>query len=316
MRGIPWWAVVVIGLVIAALASGAIFYFAIRPQQEKMGQLQKQIQEQESIISRRESAEKAKEEAEREAREARERWQTVRKELVTLKLPDLSDPASLWQAVLDFQAESGGYFERDLRKYLAELATKHNLELYYQSVPFVQLASFQPSALAGMVRNGYFRWGQMTIQVDGRFGDILRFVKELPYFTRPIVVQMPQFQLLPNGKVRAFIPIEVYALVETHEGKPLSVQLAAAAGPAAGVGGMMPGGPPSMGPMGPMGGPATGGPPMGGPAMGGHMGGGPPSMGPMGGGPSAGGPPAGGGPPPAEEGGGLSGRRGALTETE
>lgn len=291
MRGIPWWAVVVIGLVIAALASGAIFYFAIRPQQEKMGQLQKQIQEQESIISRRESAEKAKEEAEREAREARERWQTVRKELVTLKLPDLSDPASLWQAVLDFQAESGGYFERDLRKYLAELATKHNLELYYQSVPFVQLASFQPSALAGMVRNGYFRWGQMTIQVDGRFGDILRFIKELPYFTRPIVAQMPQFQLLPNGKVRAIIPIEVYALVETHEGKPLSGQLAAAAGPAAGVGGMMPGGPPSMGPM--------GGPPMG---MHGGMMGGPPMGGHMGGGPPAGGPPAGGGPPPVEEG--------------
>jgi len=291
MRGIPWWAVVVIGLVIAALASGAIFYFAIRPQQEKMGQLQKQIQEQESIISRRESAEKAKEEAEREAREARERWQTVRKELVTLKLPDLSDPASLWQAVLDFQAESGGYFERDLRKYLAELATKHNLELYYQSVPFVQLASFQPSALAGMVRNGYFRWGQMTIQVDGQFGDILRFIKELPYFTRPIVAQMPQFQLLPNGKVRAVIPIEVYALVETHEGKPLSGQLAAAAGPAAGVGGMMPGGPPSMGPM--------GGPPMG---MHGGMMGGPPMGGHMGGGPPAGGPPAGGGPPPVEEG--------------
>lgn len=301
MRGIPWWAVVVIGLVIAALASGAVFYFAIRPQQEKIGQLQKQIQEQESIISRRQAAEEDLKKAEQEAQEARARWEVVRKELVTLKLPDLSDPASLWQAVLDFQAESGGYFERDLRKYLAELATKHNLELYYQSVPFVQLASFQPSALAGMIRNGYFRWGQMTLQVDGRFADILRFIRELPYFTRPIVVQMPQFQLLPNGKVRALIPIEIYALVETHDGKPLPGQLAAAAAEGAG---MVPGGP-TMGPMGPMGGPPMGmhGGPMGAPPMGGHMGG-----------PPAGGPPAGGGPPPVEEGERMSATSGAPME--
>ena len=296
MRGIPWWAVVVIGLVIAALASGAIFYFAIRPQQEKMGQLQKQIQDQEDIISRRQKAEEDLKQAEKEAQEARARWEVVRKELSTLRLPDPNDPAALWQAVLDFQAESGGYFERDLRKYLAELATKCGLELYYQSVPMVQLASFQPSALAGMVRNGYFRWGQMTLQVDGRFSDILRFIRELPYFTRPIVAQMPQFQLLPNGKVRAIIPIEVYALVETHEGKPLPAQLAAAA-QAAGAPGMMPGAP-SMGPMGPMGGPP----------MGGHMGGGPM------GGPPAGGPPAGGGPPPVEEGERMSAGGGAPME--
>ncbi len=309
MRGIPWWAVVVIGLVIAALASGAIFYFAIRPQQEKMGQLQKQIQDQEAIISRRQKAEEDLKQAEKEAQEARARWEVVRKELSTLRLPDPNDPAALWQAVLDFQAESGGYFERDLRKYLAELATKCNLELYYQSVPIVQLASFQPSALAGMVRNGYFRWGQMTIQVDGRFADILRFIRELPYFTRPIVVQMPQFQLLPNGKVRAIIPIEVYALVETHEGKPLPAQLAAAAAQAAGAPGMMPGAP-SMGPMGPMGGPPMGmhGGPMGGPPMGGHFGGGPM------GGPPAGGPPAGGGPPPVEEGERMSAGGGAPME--
>jgi len=301
MRGMPWWAVVVIGLVIAALASGAIFYFAIRPQQEQIQNLQKQIQEKESIIARRQQAEEELKKAEQEAEEARKRWEVVRKELVTLKLPDLSDPASLWRAVLDFQAESGGYFERDLRKYLAELATKHNLELYYPSVPTVQLASLQPSALAGMVQNSYFRWGQMTLQVDGRFGDILNFIKELPHFTRPIVVQMPQFQLLPNGKVRATIPIEVYALVETHEGKPLPSQLAAAAPAAAGaMGGMMPGG---MGPMGgPMGGPGMGmhGGPMGAP-MGGHMGGAP-----------AGGPPAGG--PPTEEGERMSAGGGAPME--
>jgi ABC-type multidrug transport system fused ATPase/permease subunit len=288
----PWWAVVVIGLVIAALASGAIFYFAIRPQQEQIQNLQKQIQEKESIIARRQQAEEELKKAEQEAEEARKRWEIVRKELVTLKLPDLSDPASLWRAVLDFQAESGGYFERDLRKYLAELATKHNLELYYPSVPTVQLASLQPSALAGMVQNSYFRWGQMTLQVDGRFGDILKFIKELPYFTRPIVVQIPvqtpMFQLLPSGKVRAIIPIEVYALVETHEGKPLPSQLAAAPAAAGAMGGMMPGG------MGPMGGPMSG--PMGGPGMGAH--GGPmgaPMGGPMGG-PPTGGAPAGGAP--------------------
>jgi len=301
MRGMPWWAVVVIGLVIAALASGAIFYFAIRPQQEQIQNLQKQIQDKESIIARRQQAEEDLKKAEQEAEEARKRWEVVRKELVTLKLPDLSDPASLWRAVLDFQAESGGYFERDLRKYLAELATKHNLELYYQSVPIVQLASLQPSALAGMVQNSYFRWGQMILQVDGRFGDILNFIKELPYFTRPIVVQMPQFQLIPNGKVRATIPIEVYALVETHEGKPLPAQLAAAAPAAGAMGGMMPGG---MGPMGgPMGGPGMGmhGGPMGAP-MGGHMGG----M-PMGGPPS-------GGPPVAEEGERMSAGGGAPME--
>ncbi len=302
MRWIPWWAVVVIGLVIAALASGAIFYFAIRPQQEKMGQLQRQIQEQESIISRLQKAEEDLKKAEQEAQEARARWEVVRKELVTLKLPDLSDPASLWQAVLDFQSESGGYFERDLRKYLAELATKCNLELYYQSVPFVQLASFQPSALAGMVRNGYFRWGQMTLQVDGQFADILRFIRELPYFTRPIVVQMPQFQLLSNGKVRALIPIEVYELVETHEGKPLPGQLAAAA---AGVPGMGPGAPTEMGSMVSMGGPSMGmhGGPTGMPPMGGHMGGSP-----------MGGPTAAGGPPPVEEGERMSATSGAPTE--
>ncbi len=293
MRGTPWWIIVVVGLVIAALASGALFYFAIRPQQEQIQNLQKQIQEKESIIARRQQAEEGLKKAEQEAKEARQRWQEVRKELETLKMPDLSDPASLWQAVLDFQKESGGYFERDLRKYLAELATECNLELYYQSVPLVQLASFQPSALAGMVRGSYFRWGQMTLQVDGRFGDILRFIQRLPYFTRPIVVQMPQFQLLPNGKVRAVIPIEIYALVETHEGKPLPGQLATAA-QAVGAPGMMPGAPMSMGmPGGPMGAASMGGPsggqpmgmhggPTGGAAMGGHMGEGPPA----GGGPS------------------------------
>ncbi|MCS7265150.1 MAG: hypothetical protein NZ805_09995 [Armatimonadetes bacterium] len=282
MRGIPWWAVVVIGLVIVALASGAIFYLAIRPQQERIGQLQKQIQEQENIIAQRSQAEEDLKKAEEEAKEARARWEVVRKELSTLRLPDPNDPASLWKAVLDFQAESGGYFERDLRKYLAELATKCNLELYYTTVPTIQLASFQPSALAGMVRNGYFRWGQMILQVDGRFADILRFIRELPKFTRPIVVQMPQqatqFQLLPNGKVRANIQIEIYALVETHEGKPLSVQLTTAA-LAMGAPGAMPG---EMGPMGPMGGPGmgmhgpTGGPTMGAPMGGGTLGGPPP----------------------------------------
>lgn len=299
MKGFPWWAVVVIGLVFAALASGAIFYFAIRPQQEQIQKLQSNIQEQEAIISRRPQAEEELKKAEQEAKEAHERWQVVRKELETLKLPDPSEPASLWRAILDFQAESGGYFERDLRKYLAELATKHNLELYYQSVPIVQLASLQLSSLAGMVSNGYFRWGQMTLQVDGKFADILNFIKELPYFTRPIVAQMPQFQLLPNGKVRALIPIEVYALVETHEGKPLPAQVAAAAAPEAA--GMMPGGPP----MGPMGGPGMGmhGGPVGMP-MGGHMGGGPPM----------GGPSAAGGPPVAEEGEAMSAGGGAPME--
>ncbi|MFA0784772.1 MAG: hypothetical protein YYHSYBAR_003163 [Candidatus Fervidibacter sacchari] len=136
----------------------------------------------------------------------------------------------------------------------------------------------------------------MILQVDGRFGDILRFIKELPYFTRPIVVQTPQFQLLPNGKVRATIPIEVYALVETHEGKPLPSQLAAAPAAAGAMGGMMPGG---MGPMGgPMGGPGMGmhGGPMGAP-MGGHMGGAPM-----------------GGPPVAEEGERMSAGGGAPME--
>lgn len=307
MRGIPWWVVVVIGLVIAALASGAIFYFAIRPQQEKIGQLQKQIQEQESIIAQRPQAEEELKKAEEEAKEARARWEVVRKELSTLRLPDPNDPATLWQAVLDFQSESGGYFERDLRKYLAEVAMKHGLELYYQNVPTVQLTSFQPAALAGRLRSGYFLWGQMMLQVDGRFSDILSFIKELPYFTRPIVVQTPQFQLLPNGKVRAIIPIEVYALVETHEGKPIPGQLAAAAAPVAGAPGAMPGAPMSMGPM--------GGPPMGmhGGPMGMHGG---PMGAPMGGpgGPPSGGPPAGGGPPPVEEGERMAAGGGAPME--
>jgi cell division protein FtsB len=287
MQRMPWWTVVVIGLVIAALASGAIFYFAIRPQQEQIQNLQKQIQEKESIIARRQQAEEELKKAEQEAEEARKRWEIVREELVMLKLPDLSDPASLWRAVLDFQAELGGYFERDLRKYLAELATKHNLELYYQSVPVVQLTSLQPSALAGMAQKSYFRLGQMTLQVDGLFGDILKFIKELPYFTRPIVAQIPQFQLLPNGKVRATIPIEVYALVETYEGKPLPQMAAAAPAAPGAMGGMVPEGMRPMGaPMGEHGMGMHGGP-MG---MGGHMGGAP-----MGG-------PTLGSPPGAEEG--------------
>lgn len=310
MRGIPWWAVVVIGLVIAALASGAIFYFAIRPQQEQIQKLHSQIQEKENIINRRQQAQEDLKKAEREAQEARRRWERVRRELKTLKLPDPSDPASLWHAVLDFQSESGGYFERDLRKYLAELATKCNLELYYQSVPTVQLASLQLTALSGMVRNSYFRWGQMILQVDGRFADILRFIRELPYFTRPIVVQTPQFQLLPNGKVRAIIPIEIYALVETHEGKPLPSQLAAAQ--AEGMGGVTPGGPPMGGPGmgmhgGPMGGPMGPGMGMHGGPMGGHMGGAPIGGAPMGGPPS-------GGPPVAEEGERMSESGGAPME--
>ncbi len=296
MRGMPWWAVPVIGLVIIALASGAVFYFVIRPQQEKMQQLQKQIQEQEAIIAELAQAETDLKEAQKEAEEARARWQVVRQELVPIRLPDFGDPASLWEAVLDFQAESGGYFERDLRKYLAELATECGVELYYQSVPIVQLASLQPGSLAGLVRNTYLRWGQMTLQVDGRFADILRFIERLPYFTRPILVQVPQFQLLPNGKVRAIVPIEVYGLIETHDGQPAtSLFPTAAAAPGVGPGAPMMGGPAMGGPMGgpPMGMPMSGGP-MGGPPMGMHMGGGPS-------GPPAGGPPAG-GPPPVEEG--------------
>ena len=303
MRGIPWWAVLVIGLVIAALASGGIFYFAIRPQQERLQQLHKQIQEQEAIIARRSQAEKDLEKAQQEAREARIRWQEVRKELAPLRLPDLNDPASLWQAILDFQAESGGYFERDLRKYLAELANECGVELYYQSVPVIQLTSLQPTALAGMIRSGYFRWGQMTLQVDGRFADILRFLERLPHFTRPIVVQTPQFQLLPNSKVRAIIPIEVYALVETHEGKPatsLGTPTTTSPTGAPTMGAPTMGAPtmgaPTMGmPMGgPMGGPSA--PMMGGPTgapAGAHGGGGPPTGGPSGPGPAApSGPPA------------------------
>ncbi len=303
MRSIPWWAVLVIGLIVVALVSGAVFYFIIRPQQEKIQQLQKNIQDQEAIIARRQQAEEDLEKAGKEAEEARARWQTVGQELVPLRLPDFSDPASLWEAVLDFQAESGGYFERDLRKYLAELATECGVELYYQSVPFVQLTSLQPSTLAGMVRNTYFRWGQMTLQVDGRFADILHFTERLPYFTRPILVQAPQFQLLPNGKVRAIVPIEVYGLIETHDGQPAtSLFPAAAAAPGVGPGAPMMGGPAMGGPMGgpPMGMPTPGGP-MGGPSMGTQMGGGPPMGGLPTGGPPMGGPPAG-GQPPLEEG--------------
>ncbi len=269
MRGIPWWLIVVIGLVVAALGSGAIFYFSIRPQQEEIGKLQSQIQEQEKIIAQRSQAEEDLKKAEKEAKEARLRWGIVRKELSTLRLPDPNDPASLWVRVLDFQAESAGYFERDLRKYLAELATRCNLELYYTSLPTVQLASFQLSALAGKVRSGYFYWGQMTLQVDGRFADVLRFIGDLPKFTRPIVVQSPQFQLLPNGKIRATIPIEIYALVETHEGKPLPAQLAVPA-TTAGAPGMMPG---MAGPAGGMPVPSGGVPGSMGPPMGGHVGG-------------------------------------------
>lgn len=266
MRGIPWWVIVVIGLVFAALASGAIFYFAVRPQQEEIGKLQKQIKDQEAIISQRPQAEEDLKKAEEEAKEARARWEIVRRELSTLQLPDPNDPASLWKTVLDFQAEAFGYFERDLRKYLAELATKYNLELSYVSVPIIQFTSLQPSDLiTGRVRSGYFQWGQMTLQVDGRFMNILRFIRELPKFDRPIVVQIPQFQLLPNGEVRAVTQIEIYALVETHEGKPLPAQLAATI-PAAGMPTTTPGAP---GPTGPMGSPVSG-PPMGGHGTGGN----------------------------------------------
>jgi len=209
---VPWWSVPLIGFLVAALGSGAIFYFAIRPQQERIRQLEDKIRQEEQVIAQREQAERSLEEAKKEAEKARVRWRQVRSELAILSLPDPRDPTALWAAGIAFQRESQGYFERDIRKFLAELANRCGVELSYASIPQYVLASLQMPPLPP---NGYFRWGQMTLQVDGRFADILRFLEGLPQFTRPIVVQAPQFQLLPSGKVRATVPIEIYALVET-----------------------------------------------------------------------------------------------------
>lgn len=225
---VPWWAVPLIGFVIAAIASGAIFYYAIRPKQEEIRQLEEKIRQEESVIAQRQQAERDLEAAKKEAEKARLRWRQVRNILAVLRLPDPTDPRAVWAAGIAFQRESQGYFERDLRKFLAELANRCGVDLTYASIPQFVLASLQ---MPPPQPNGFFRWGQMTLQVDGRFGDILRFLEGLPQFTRPIVVQIPQFQLLPNGKVRATVPIEIYALVETPieryimEGKEVPEQL-------------------------------------------------------------------------------------------
>lgn len=209
---VPWWSVPLIGFLVAALGSGAIFYFAIRPQQEKIRQLEEKIRQEEQVIAQREKAEKDYEEAKKEAEKARLLWRRIRNELAILRWPDPDDPRAVWLAGISFQRESQGYFERDLRKFLADLANRCKVDLTYASVPQFVMASLQMPTLPS---NGYFRWGQMTLQVDGRFADILRFLEGLPQFSRHIVVQAPQFQLLPNGKVRATVPIEIYALVET-----------------------------------------------------------------------------------------------------
>jgi hypothetical protein len=208
----PWWIVPLLGFLLAAFGSGAIFYFAIRPQQDQIRQLEEKIRQEEAVIAQRAQAEKDLEDAKKEAERARVQWRKVREELAVLRLPDPTDSAALWAAGIAFQRESRGYFERDLRKFLAELANRCQVELSYASVPQFVLASLQ---MPPPPPNGYFRWGQMTLVVDGRFADILRFLEGLPQFTRPIVVQAPQFQLLPNGKVRATVPIEIYALIET-----------------------------------------------------------------------------------------------------
>lgn len=225
---VPWWAVPLIGFVIAAIASGAIFYYAIRPKQEQIRQLEEKIRQEEAVIAQRQQAERDLEEAKKEAEKARLRWRHIRNILAVLRLPDPTDPSAVWAAGIAFQRESQGYFERDLRKFLAELANRCGVDLTYASIPQFVLASLQ---MPPPQPNGFFRWGQMTLQVDGRLSDILRFLEGLPQFTRPIVVQTPQFQLLPNGEVLATVPIEIYALVETPieryimEGKEVPEQL-------------------------------------------------------------------------------------------
>ena len=181
---VPWWSVPLIGFLVAALGSGAIFYFAIRPQQEKIRQLEEKIRQEEQVIAQREKAEKDYEEAKKEAEKARLLWRRIRNELAILRWPDPDDPRAVWLAGISFQRESQGYFERDLRKFLADLANRCKVDLTYASVPQFVMASLQMPTLPS---NGYFRWGQMTLQVDGRFADILRFLEGLPQFSRPIV---------------------------------------------------------------------------------------------------------------------------------
>lgn len=242
MKTFPWWGIPIVGFVLTALVSGAIFFFLIRKQQEEIKNLQGKIQQQESTIAQRQQAEKDLKEAKKKAQQVRERWRNIGKEVAILRFPDPDDAAMVWEAGIDFQRETRGFFERDLRKFLSELANQCEVDLSYPSIPQFQLTSLQ---MPTPPQNGYFRWGQMTLTVDGRFANILKFIERLPSFSRPIVVQSPQFQLLIGSKIRATIPIEVYALVEDQvarmimEGKtPPPTAMAAPTGGMPGAAGM------------------------------------------------------------------------------
>ncbi len=240
MKTFPWWAIPIVGFVLVALVSGAIFFFPIRKQQDEIKNLQGKIQQQEDIIAQSDQAEAALKEAKKKAQQVRERWRNIGKEVSILQFPDPDNSAMVWEAGVDFQRETRGFFERDLRKFLSELANGCGVELSYPGIPQFQLTSLK---MPTPPQNGYFRWGQMTLTVDGRFANILKFIERLPSFSRPIVVQSPQFQLLVGGKIRATVPIEVYALVEDQvarmimEGK--TPPPTAVAAPTAGMPGAM-----------------------------------------------------------------------------
>ncbi|MCS7223947.1 MAG: hypothetical protein NZ959_05260 [Armatimonadetes bacterium] len=312
MRGTPWWVIPLIGLFIVAVADGALYFLLIRRQTEELASKAKTKQEYENTIARRQAVEEDLKRAKEEAAQARKRWAAIAKELVLLKYPDPANPQEIWEVGLKFQYEARGHFERDLRKYLAELANECGVELRYDQVPRWTGVTLQ---LPPEPNTGYFLWGQMVLLLDGRYRDILNFLSRLPRFTRPILVHTPTFSLLQNGRLRATVPISIYSLVETAveravlAGKPPPTgALPGAAAGATGTAGlgtgvgvsapMMPmgggAGAPMPGPMMPMGGGA--GAPMPGPMMpmGGGVGG-QPSMPPTGQGGAAGGQAPGGG---------------------
>ncbi len=297
MKGIPWWVYPLAALFSVAVADGAAYFLSIRGQLDQIASKEKTKADYEATIGRRTAVEQDLKKAKEEAAEARKRWSQIGKELVILKYPDEQNPQEVWEVGLNFRYEAGGYFERDLRQFLATLANDCGVDIRYDQVPQWSLPTLQ---LPPTPQTGFFQWGMMTLQVDGRYRDILNFLSRLPRFSRPILVYTPSFSLLGSGRVRATVAVSVHSLVET------AVERAVLAGktppPTAGIGGAGTGGvgagvPGGMAmPMMPMSGGMGAGPGMmsGGPGMMGA--GGPPGMlgGGVGGGPGAGAPGGGG----------------------
>lgn len=245
MQKVNRWHVLAIGVVLIAGVGAAAFFLMIKPKQEEIAKLKKDIEACDNVIAQKQKAEDDLKKFTAQLGEVRKELEAYKSRFVTIRYENTDRPAQ-YATMVRVWSELREQLEPAFEKFVPAVSGCEFAGLRLPSPP-TQLSQITPPA------SGFLRipqQGSLTLSVTGRLEDITKLLRSLHQFSRLITVGPPTISGT-SPTLRASMPIAFYVIAEIPEGHltgPTASFLSGGGG--AGAGGGMPGmgsGMPGMG---------------------------------------------------------------------